>query len=245
MNKHTTAFLAALTLYSMAHAQTLPKPPVASIKPKEIAAPGGTRLDNYYWLNDRENKEVIDYLNAENTYTGAVLAPQKALEETLFNEMKGRIKQQDQSVPYKDGAYYYQTNFVEGGEYPIYVRKKGSLTASEELLFDCNALAKDHNYYNLGGYEISDNDELAIFCEDTVSRRLYTLRVKNLKTGQVYPETIPNVEAGDFAWATDNKTFFYVKKDVQTLLGYQVYRHVLGTDPKADVLVYEEKDNQF
>ncbi|RYF68680.1 MAG: S9 family peptidase [Cytophagaceae bacterium] len=245
MNKHTTALLAALTLYSMAHAQTLPKPPVAPLKPKEIAAPGGTRTDNYYWLNDREDKAVISYLTAENAYTGSVLAPQKALEETLFAEMKGRIKQQDQSVPFKDGAYYYQTNFVQGGEYPIYVRKKGSLEASEELMFDCNALAKGHTYYNLGGYEVSDNDELAIFCEDTVSRRLYTLRVKNLKTGQIYPETIPNVEAGDFAWATDNKTFFYVKKDVQTLLGFQVYRHVLGTDPKADVLVYEEKDNQF
>lgn len=237
-------------LSSMAQAQTLPnagpaKPPVAPIKPKELVSPGGTRTDNYYWLNDREDKEVISYLNAENAYTTAVLAPQKALEETLFTEMKGRIKQQDQSVPYKEGAYYYQTNFVQGGEYPVYVRKKGTLTAPEELMFDCNAMAKGHNYYSLGGFEVSDNDELAIFCEDTVSRRLYTLRVKNLKTGQVYPEVIPNVEAGNYAWATDNKTFFYVKKDVQTLLGYQVYRHVLGTDPKADVLVYEEKDNQF
>lgn len=232
-------------LSGMTHAQTLPKPPLAPVKPKELVAPGGTRTDNYYWLNDREDKEVISYLTAENAYTDAALAPQKALEETLFTEMKGRIKQQDQSVPYKDGAYYYQTNFVQGGEYPVYVRKKESLTAPEELMFDCNALAKGHNYYNLGGFEVSDNDELAIYCEDTVSRRLYTLRVKNLKTGQLYPETIPNVEAGNYAWATDNKTFFYVKKDVQTLLGYQVYRHVLGTDPKADVLVYEEKDNQF
>ena len=244
MNKQITALFALSTLYSMAHAQPL-SPPVAPIKPKEIVAPGGTRTDNYYWLNNREDKAVISYLTAENTYTESVLAPQKGLEEKLFTEMKGRIRQQDQSVPYKEGAYYYQTNFVEGGEYPVYVRKKGALTAAEEPMFDCNALAKGHNYYNLGGFEVSDNDELALFCEDTVSRRLYTLRVKNLKTGQFYAEAIPNVEAGNFAWATDNKTFFYVKKDPKTLLGYQVYRHVLGADFKKDVLVYEEKDNQF
>jgi len=226
----------------MANAQTAPK---ASLKPKNLTIHGDTRVDNYYYLNDRENPEVISYLNAENAYLDQVLAPVKTLREKLFEEMKGRIKQQDQSVPYKEGAYYYQTNFVQGGEYPIYVRKKGSLTAPEEVMFDCNQLAKGHNYYNLGGYEVSDNDELAIFCEDTVSRRLYTLKVKNLKTGELYPDAIPNVEAGDFAWAADNKTLFYVKKDVKTLLGYQVYRHTLGTDPKKDVLVYEEKDNQF
>jgi len=226
----------------MANAQTAPK---ASLKPKNLTIHGDTRVDNYYYLNDRENPEVISYLNAENAYLDQVLAPVKTLREKLFEEMKGRIKQQDQSVPYKEGAYYYQTNFVQGGEYPIYVRKKGSLTAPEEVMFDCNQLAKGHNYYNLRGYEVSDNDELAIFCEDTVSRRLYTLKVKNLKTGELYPDAIPNVEAGDFAWAADNKTLFYVKKDVKTLLGYQVYRHTLGTDPKKDVLVYEEKDNQF
>lgn len=242
-----TKFLSILCLTilcGMTQAQT-PTPPKAAPKPKELKIHGDTRVDNYYYLNERENPEVISYLKAENAYLDQVLAPVKDLRGKLFEEMKGRIKQQDQSVPYKEGAYYYQTNFVQGGEYPIYVRKKGSLTAPEEVLFDCNQLAKGHNYYNLGGYEVSDNDELAIFCEDTVSRRLYTLKVKNLKTGQIYSEAIPNVEAGDFAWASDNKTLFYVKKDVKTLLGYQVYRHVLGTDAKQDVLVYEEKDNQF
>lgn len=235
------------TFFGMANAQT-PTPlaaPKAAVKPKQLTIHGDTRVDNYYYLNERENPEVINYLKAENAYLEQTLAPVKELRQKLFEEMKGRIKQQDQSVPYKEGDYYYQTNFVEGGEYPIYVRKKGSLSAPEEVMFDCNQLAKGHAYYNLGGYEVSDNDELAIFCEDTVSRRLYTLRIKNLKTGQIYPEAIPNVEAGDFAWAADNKTLFYIKKDVQTLLGYQVYRHVLGTDPKQDVLVYEEKDNQF
>ncbi len=238
---------AALWLPGMTPAQ--PLPPVAPRIPKVLATGTGpaarTRTDNYYWLNNREDKAVIDYLNAENTYTSALLAPQKALEETLFAEMKGRIKQQDQSVPYREGAYYYQTNVVEGGEYPVYVRKKGALTAPEAVMFDCNALAKGHNYYNMGGFEVSDDEQLALFCEDTVSRRLYTLRVKNLATGQIYPDAIPNVEAGNFAWATDNKTFFYIRKDPKTLLGYQVYRHTLGADPKQDALVYEEKDNQF
>jgi oligopeptidase B len=240
------SILCLISLHSMTNAQNAPLvAPKAAMKPKELTIHGDTRVDNYYYLNERENPEVISYLKAENAYLEQVLAPVKTLREKLFEEMKGRIKQQDQSVPYKEGAYFYQTNFVQGGEYPIYVRKKGSLTAPEEVLFDCNQLAKGHNYYNMGGFEVSDNDELAIFCEDTISRRLYTLKVKNLKTGQIYPEAIPNVEAGDFAWAADNKTLFYVKKDVKTLLGYQVYRHVLGTDPKQDVLVYEEKDNQF
>jgi oligopeptidase B len=219
--------------------------PKAAIKPKKLITHGHTRIDNYYYLNERENPEVIKYLNAENAYLEQVLAPVKSLREKLFEELKGRIKQQDESVPYKEGAYYYYTRFVTGGEYPIYCRRKGSLQGPEEIMFDGNAMAKGHNYYQIGGYEVSDNEELAIFAEDTVSRRLYTLRVKNLKTGKLYPEAIPNTEEGSFAWATDNKTLFYVRKDPQTLLGYQVYRHTLGTDSKTDVLVYEEKDNQF
>ena len=235
-----------LSLYSMTQAQTpVLTPPKAVVKPKELVTNGHTRTDNYYYLNERENSEVIKYLNAENAYLDQVLAPVKDLQTKLFDEMKGRIKQQDESVPYKEGNYYYYTRYVTGGEYPIYCRKKGSLQGTEEIMFDGNALAKGHNYYQLGGYEVSDNDELAIFAEDTVSRRLYTLRIKNLKTGKIYPETIKDTEAGSFAWATDNKTLFYIKKDPQTLLGYQVYRHVLDSPTEADVLVYEEKDNQF
>lgn len=230
----------------MTQAQPTPvAAPKAAIKPKELITNGHKRIDNYYYLNERENPEVIKYLNAENAYLDQELAPVKGLQDKLFEEMKGRIKQQDESVPYKEGHYYYYTRFITGGEYPIYCRKKESLDGPEEIMFDGNAMAKGHNYYQLGGYEISDNDELAIFAEDTLSRRLYTLRIKNLKTGTVYPESIPDTEAGSFAWATDNKTLFYIKKDSQTLLGYQVYRHVLGTDPKNDVLVYEEPDNQF
>jgi oligopeptidase B len=236
--------ITTLTLHSMTQAQT-PVPPKAAVKPKELVTNGHTRVDNYYYLNERENPEVIKYLNAENTYVDQVLAPVKNLQDKLFTELKGRIKEQDESVPYKEGNFFYYSRYITGGEYPIYCRRKGSMQGTEEILFDGNALAKGHNYYQLGGYEISDNEELAIFSEDTVSRRLYTLRVKNLKTGTIYPEAIKNTEGGSVAWAADNKTLFYVKKDPQTLLGYQVYRHVLGTDPKADVLVYEEKDNQF
>lgn len=236
--------ITTLTLYSMTQAQS-PVPPKAAIKPKELTTNGHTRVDNYYYLNERENPEVIKYLNAENTYLDQVLAPVKTLQDKLFTELKGRIKEQDESVPYKDSNYFYYTRYITGGEYPIYCRRNGSMQGTEEIMFDGNALAKGHNYYQLGGYEISDNEELAIFSEDTVSRRLYTLRVKNLKTGKLYAEAIPNTEGGSVAWAADNKTLFYVKKDPQTLLGYQVYRHVLGTDAKTDVLVYEEKDNQF
>ena len=249
MKRTCLLLVTTLTLPSMTEAQSITPQssaaPKAAIKPKELVMHGDKRIDNYYYLNERENPEVINYLKAENAYLDQVLAPVKGLQEKLFEEMKGRIKQQDESVPYKEGNYYYYVRYITGGEYPIYCRKKGSLEGPEEVLFDGNALAKEHNYYELGGYEVSDNEELAIFCEDTVSRRLFTLRVKNLKTGKIYPEAIPDIEAGSFAWATDNKTLFYIKKDPQTLLGYQVYRHVLGTDPKNDVLVYEEEDSQF
>ncbi|UFH54939.1 S9 family peptidase [Spirosoma sp. KNUC1025] len=246
MKRICLTVLTTFILYSMTQAQTSTlTPPKAPVKPKELVTNNHKRIDNYYYLNDRENPEVINYLKAENAYLDQVLAPVKDLQDKLFDEMKGRIKQQDESVPYKEGNYFYYSRYVTGGEYPIYCRKKGSLESAEEVMFDGNVMAKGHNYYQLGGYEVSDNDELAIFAEDTVSRRLFTLRVKNLKTGKIYPEAIKDTEAGSFAWATDNKTLFYIKKDPQTLLGYQVYRHILGTDPKTDVLVYEEKDNQF
>ncbi|MFC5411340.1 S9 family peptidase [Larkinella bovis] len=220
-------------------------PPRAAIKPTELTTHGHTRIDNYYWLNDRENPEVLDYLKAENDYLEQVLEPVKAFRETLFEEMKGRIKQQDESVPYKEGSYYYYTRFVEGGEYPIYCRKPGSLEAAEEIVLNVNELAKPHAYYDVAGLEVSDNEELVAFGEDTVSRRMYTLRIKNLKTGEIYPDAIPDTEGGSYAWSADNQTLFYIRKDAQTLLGYQVYRHTLGSDPAEDVLLYEEKDNQY
>ncbi len=219
--------------------------PVVQAKPKEMKIHDHTRMDNYYWLNERENPEVINYLNAENTYLDAVMAPVKPLQEQLFQEMKGRIKEKDESVPVKDGHYFYYAKFIEGGEYPVYCRKKDNLDAPEEILLDGNKLGKGKAYFNVGGYEIADNEAIMAYGVDTVSRRNYTVRFKDLKTGKLFKDQIKNTEGGSYAWAADNKTFFYIVRDQQTLLGYQVWRHVLGTDVKTDVLIYEEKDKQY
>jgi oligopeptidase B len=221
------------------------KAPVAAIKPFEMTLHGDTRVDNYYWLREAENPEVIDYLNEENAYTDAVMAETKDLQEQLFQEMKGRIKEQDESVPYKEGNYFYYSRFVEGGEYPIYCRKAGSLDGEEEILLNCNELAEGHDYFSMGGMDVSDDEQLLAYCVDTVSRRNYTLKFKDLRTGEILTDEIPNTEGGAYAWATDNKTIFYMVRDQQTLLASTVYRHVLGTDPQTDVLVYSENDPQF
>jgi len=199
----------------------MPQPPIAAIKAKELASPHGTRTDNYYWLNEPESPEVIDYLNAENAYFDQQMAPVKELEEQLFQEMKGRIKETDESVPYRDNGYYYYSRYEAGGEYALYCRKKGSLDAPEEILLDGNALGRGHAYFAIGGLAVSDNNELLAYSTDTVSRRLYTVRFKNLTTGELYPEAIENVE-GAGVWAADNQTFFYDKKDVDKLLTYQI-----------------------
>ena len=219
--------------------------PVVQVKPKEMKIHDHARVDNYYWLNERENAEVINYLKAENTYLDAVMAPVKSFQEQLFQEMKGRIKEKDESVPVKDGNYFYYAKFIEGGEYPLYCRKKGDLTAPEEILLDGNKLAKGKAYFNVGGYEISDNESIMAYGVDTISRRNYTVRFKDLKTGKLFKDQIKNTEGGSYAWSADNKTLFYIVRDQQTLLGYQVWRHVLGTNIKTDVLIYEEKDNQY
>ncbi|WP_026997846.1 S9 family peptidase [Flectobacillus major] len=221
------------------------KTPVAAIKPHIMTLHGDTRIDNYYWLNNRENPEVIQYLEAENAYTEAVMASTKVFQESLFQEMKGRMKEQDESVPYKDGNYYYYSRYIEGGEYPLYCRRCGSMDSPEEVLIDGNALAKGHEYFNIGGYEISDNETIMAFGVDTVSRRNYTLYFKNLTTGEIYSDEIPNTEGGAYAWAADNQTIFYLLRDQQTLLASKVYRHTLGTPISEDVLVYTENDPQF
>ncbi len=221
------------------------KPPVAAKNSKEFTAHGDVRKDEYYWLNQRENTKVLDYLKAENAYLDTMMSGTKALQEKLFAEMKGRIKEKDESLPFKNNGYWYYSRFEEGKQYPIFCRKKETLEAPEEIMLDQNKMAEGFKYYSIGGRAVSDNNELLAFTVDSVSRRLYGLRFKNLVTGEVYPENIANVEGGDLAWAADNKTFFYIKKDITTLLGYQVWRHVLGTDPKQDVMVYEEKDNRF
>jgi oligopeptidase B len=224
-------------------------PPVAEIKPKEFVAHGDKRVDNYYWMNDffkkgADSTKTVDYLKAENDYLDTMLAASKTFRENLFTEMKGRIKEKDESVPYKDNGYFYYDRFEEGGQYSIYCRKKDTADAKEEITHNANKAAEGKNYYSAPGLVVSDNNEMMAIGEDDVSRRLYKLRFKNLKTGEYSAETIPNTEGGSYAWAADNKTVFYIKKDLVTLLGFQVWRHVVGTDPAKDVKVYEEKDNR-
>jgi oligopeptidase B len=220
------------------------KAPMAAAKPHPMILHGDTRQDDYYWLNQKENSEVLKYLNDENAYTDAVMAPTKDFQDQLFNEMKSRIKEKDESVPYKEGGYFYYTRFIEGGEYPLYCRKKGSLEGTEEILLDGNAMAKGKKYFSIGGYDVADNEEIMAYGVDTVSRRNYTMKFKNLKTGEILKDEIKNTD-GAMAWATDNKTIFYLLRDQTTLLSSKLYRHVLGTPAKSDVMVYEEKDSEF
>ncbi len=219
-------------------------PPVAKVEPVELTTHGHVRIDPYYWLRERDNPDVLAYLEAENAYTDAVMAHTKDLEDALFEEMKGRIKQDDASVPYRQDGYYYYTRFEEGQEYPVYCRKQGSLEADEQVMLDVNALAEGHDFFNVRGLEVSADGNLLAFAADTVGRRIYTLRFKNLATGQVLPVEIP-VVTGNVAWANDNRTVFYTRQDPVTLRWHRIYRHRLGTDPAADALVYEETDETF
>lgn len=219
-------------------------PPKANIAPHELEIHGHKRIDNYYWLNNRENQEVINYLNAENAYLDAVLGHTKEAQDKLFLEMKGRIKEQDESVPYQLDDYYYYVRYEIGKEYAIYCRKKGSLQAPEEIMLDGNELAKGHAYFAVGSMQVSYNQDILAYSIDTVSRRIYTLYFKNLLTGEILADTIPNI-TGNIAWANDNQTIFYSRQDLQTLRAHQIYKHVLGTDPSQDELVFEEKDETF
>ncbi len=219
------------------------KPPKAKKIPKELTIHGDTRTDNYYWLNDKKDQEVIDYLTAENKYKDAILKPTKKFQEKLFKEIVGRIKQTDMSVPYKKDGYWYFSKYKKGKEYPIYLRKKGSLKAKQEIILDVNKLAKGHKYYAVGGMSISSSNQIVAFGEDTVSRRIYTLRFKNLKTGKFLRDKIPNT-TGSAVWANDNKTIFYTRKD-DSLRPYKIFKHKLGTSHKKDVEIYHEKDETF
>ncbi len=218
--------------------------PIADIKTTELAKHEDVRTDKYFWLNDRENSEVIDYLNLENDYNDKMTAHTKAFQAELFEEMKSRIKEDDASVPYKLNGYWYITRFEKGKDYPIYSRKKETLEAQEEILFDCNQEAKGHNFFKMAGLSVSPDNKLIAFGVDTVSRRKYTIRIKNLETGEIYPETIETTTGGS-TWAADSKTLFYAKKDEDTLRSDKIYRHTLGSDVSDDVLVYNEKDDTF
>jgi oligopeptidase B len=219
-------------------------PPLATVKPKELEKHGHVRTDNYYWLNERENPEVIDYLNQENAYYNEMTASTKEFQKELFEEMKGRIKEDDSSVPYLYNGYWYITRYEKGKDYPIYARKKGTMDAPEEIMFDCNEMAKGFTYFKLGGLNISEDNKWAAFGVDTVSRRQYTIQVKNLETNEILPFTIENTTGGS-TWAGDNKTLFYTRKDPTTLRSEKIYRHTLGTDSNDDALVYFEKDDTY
>jgi oligopeptidase B len=219
-------------------------PPIAKIIPKTLEKHGDVRIDNYYWLNDRENPEVIDYLNKENDYYQKSTAHTKQFQAILFEEMKARIKEDDQSVPYFYNGYWYITRFEIGKGYPIYARKKQSLEAEEEILFDCNEMAKDHAYFKLTGLSVSDDNKWISFGVDTVSRRQYTIQIKNLETNEILPLKIENTTGGA-TWANDNKTFFYSRKDEQTLRPDKIFKHELDSSPENDILVYFEKDETF
>ncbi|MBI9052265.1 MAG: S9 family peptidase [Bacteroidales bacterium] len=218
--------------------------PIAKKIAKELSIHNDTRIDNYYWLNDRENQEVIDYLNAENKYTKEALKSTEKFQEDLFTEMKSRIKETDESVPYEKNGYFYYSRYEEGKEYPIYCRKKESLDNPEEILLDVNPMAEGYDYYQINGLSVSPDNNLLSFGVDTVSRRMYTLHVKNLVTGEILIDEVP-VTTGYAAWANDNKTMFYTKKDEVTLRSNKIYKHILGQNFKSDKEIFEEKDETF
>ena len=219
-------------------------PPMARIIPKTLELHGHLRVDNYYWLNERDNPDVLEYLTAENQYADSVMAHQKPIEESLFEEIKGRFKQTDLSVPYKLDDYFYYTRYEEENEYPIYCRKRETLDGEEEVMLDVNELAQGHEYFAIGGLSISFRQDLLAYAFDNQGRRIYTIHFKNLDTGELLADVIPDV-TGNMAWANDNQTLFYSKQDAVTLRSYQLFRHALGGDVAGDALVYEEEDETF
>jgi oligopeptidase B len=219
-------------------------PPAAAVKPHTFREHGHVRTDNYYWLRERDNPEVRGYLEAENAYLDTTMASTRDLQETLFQEIKGRIKQTDISVPYKEDDYIYYTRFEEGKEYPIYCRKRAEGEQREEIMVDANVLAEGKEFLSIGGRQVSSGQDLLAFAVDTVGRRIYTIQFKNLSTGDLFGDAIPSV-TGNMAWANDNRTLFYTKQDPTTLRWYRIYKHVLGTPVERDELVYEETDETF
>jgi oligopeptidase B len=219
-------------------------PPKADRIAKNLEMHGDVRVDEYYWLNKKDDAEVVDYLERENDYYAKMTAHTDSLKKDLFEEIKSRIKEDDESVPYFYNGYYYITRYETGKNYPVYTRKKGSLDAEEEIMFNVNDLAEGHSYYDLRGINVSKDNKWVAFGVDTVSRRKYTIYIKNLETGDILPEAIELTTAGS-TWANDNKTLFYTRKDEQTLRSNEIYKHKRGTDAASDKLVYTENDETF
>ncbi|RAI84940.1 S9 family peptidase [Algoriphagus yeomjeoni] len=205
---------------------------------------GHQRIDNYYWMRERENPEVIEYLNAENDYLKSSLKSTEKFQEELFQEMKSRVKEDDESVPYLKSGYYWYVKYETGGEYPLYCRKKGGLEAPEEIFLNVNSLAEGKAYYHVGGTAATPNLKTLAFAADAVGRRIYEIHFKDLETGDILPDYIP-ATTGNFVWAADNQTLFYSKQDPDTLRSFQIYSHKLGSPITEDRLIYEEKDEEF
>lgn len=245
--KPTFLLLLALLMTDNSQAAQTPTPPDVARKPHVVEAPfGASRDDAYYWLRDdsRKDKEMLAYLEAENAYADAFMAPLKPLQDALYAEIVSRIKQDDSSVPYRERGYWYYTRFETGKDYPIHARRKGTMEGPEEILFDVNEMAAGKDYFSLAEYDVSPDNRIVAWTQDDVGRRQYSLHFRNLETGEVYPEVITGV-AYDTAWADDNKTLFYAENDPETLLTVRVKKHVLGTPPSEDQLVYEEADDSF
>jgi oligopeptidase B len=216
--------------------------PAAAKKPTELEMHGDVRVDEYYWLRERDNPEVIQYLEQENAYTDSILGEHADFEKRLIEEMKSRIAQVDQSAPVQHGDYFYYRRYEEGKEHPIYCRRKGSMDADEEVLLDVNIGAEGHAFYSVRGFNVSPDHTMFGYAVDTVGRRFYDIRFVDIKTGETIDNTLEAVTP-NFVWAADNKTIFFVKQEPQTLRWYRVYRHELGAD--ASELVFEEEDETF
>lgn len=221
-------------------------PPVADKIPYEMTIHGDTRIDNYYWMRDDERKDpkVLAYLEAENEYAENMLAHTETHQQALFEEMKSRIAKDDNSVPTRNGDYFYSTEMHGDNEYPIYVRSTDFEGTDKQVLLNVNTLAEGEDYYALGGFAVSPDDKVLAYSEDRVSRRMYQIKLKDMQTGELLPDQIDQT-SGSIVWGNDGQHFYYIKKDPKTLLGYQVYRHELGTEQQEDELVYEEQDTTF
>ncbi len=219
------------------------EPPIAQKIPHELTAHGQTRIDNYYWLNDRSNPEVIAYLESENAYTAAVMKNTEKLQDDLYEEMLARIQQTDVSVPYKLNGYYYYTRFEEGKEYPIFCRRFDNMDNPEEVMLDGNAMAEGYAYFQIGNWQVSHDNNYIAYAVDTVSRRIYTIYVKDLRTGKILEHFIPNT-SGNLAWANDNQTLFYTIRD-ETLRPHKVLKHKMYESATNDKLVYHETDPTY
>ena len=219
-------------------------PPSAKKIPKELKRFDSKRVDNYFWLKNRDDSEVIEYLEKENDYFKKMTSNTEDFQEIIYKEIKNKIKEDDQSVPYFLNGYWYLTKYQKNKNYPVYLRRKSDLNSTDQILFDCNLLAEGYEYFNLSNIKISPNNKFAAYSIDTLSRRLYTIRIKNLQTGEVLNDQIINTSGG-FAWANDNKTLFYTNRDSDTLRNDKILRHEIGTKSKDDKIVFHEKDNTF